>query len=87
MRIRMRYQISGTRNGKDWPAPGGEMDLPTDEAVSLIGTGMAEAVAVYAEIETADAKSVVETRQEAPKAPVKRPPGRPRKTTNPAKPK
>lgn len=44
MRVRMKGDISGTRNGVDWPRPGGEIELPDDEARSLISNDMAEAV-------------------------------------------
>ncbi|MCO5986568.1 hypothetical protein NE235_10685 [Actinoallomurus spadix] len=44
MRVKMRHQISGTRDGQDWPAPGEEIDLPEDEAVSVLNSGMAEAI-------------------------------------------
>ncbi len=37
----MTAQISGTRDGKDWPAPGGTVDVDADEARDLIGAGMA----------------------------------------------
>lgn len=38
----MRAQISGTRNGAEWPAPGGVIDLPPEEAASLCVMGLAE---------------------------------------------
>lgn len=34
-------QVSGTRNGKDWPAPGARLELPDDEANGLVRSGMA----------------------------------------------
>lgn len=37
----MKVQVSGTRNGEDWPAPGQVVDLPDAEAVSLLNQGMA----------------------------------------------
>jgi hypothetical protein len=40
-KVRMIGQISGTRDGKDWPAPGGEITLPDDEANALIANGLA----------------------------------------------
>lgn len=43
MLITMRRQISGTRDGVDWPAPGGTIDVPDDEAATLISLGHAEA--------------------------------------------
>ena len=43
MIVTMRRQISGTRDGVDWPAPGETIDLPDDEAATLIALGHAEA--------------------------------------------
>ncbi len=43
MIVTMRRQISGTRDGVDWPAPGGTIDVPEDEAAQLIALGHAEA--------------------------------------------
>lgn len=80
MRINMRYQISGTRNGKAWPSPGGEIELPPQEATALIAQGMATAVVVPEKVETAKAPATAETREEAPKVPARKSPGRPRKT-------
>lgn len=31
-KVKMLVQITGTRNGKRWPAPGGTVDLPAAEA-------------------------------------------------------
>lgn len=45
MRIRMRRQITGTRDGVDWPAPGGEMVVPDDEGAQLCAMGAALPVA------------------------------------------
>lgn len=42
VKVRMRHQMSGTRDGVDWPAPGGEIDLPDGEAAALCAQGMAE---------------------------------------------
>ena len=36
--------ISGSRDGAEWPAPGGSLDVPTDEAEQLIRLGFARAV-------------------------------------------
>lgn len=41
-KVTLKGQISGTRNGKPWPKPGDTIDLPADEADSLIAQGMAE---------------------------------------------
>ena len=43
MNIRLTAQISGMRDGQPWPAPGGLIDVPEDEANSLIAIGMAKA--------------------------------------------
>ena len=44
MKVRMGIQVTGTRNGHDWPAPGGTIDIPDDEAQNLINHGDAERV-------------------------------------------
>ncbi len=41
MIVTMRRQISGTRDGVDWPAPGETIDVPDDEAAQLISLGHA----------------------------------------------
>lgn len=46
MIVTMKRQISGTRDGVDWPEPGGTIDVPDDEAATLIEIGAAEAVPV-----------------------------------------
>ena len=50
MRVKMLVQISGTRDGRDWPKPGTVVDLP--EGADLIASGLA--VAAGAEVETAE---------------------------------
>lgn len=40
-RVILAGQMSGTRNGKDWPPAGTELELPDDEAAGLIRSGMA----------------------------------------------
>ncbi|MFJ6617589.1 hypothetical protein ACIQOW_08440 [Kitasatospora sp. NPDC091335] len=35
MRVRMLVQMSGTRDGQDWPPPGTVLDLPEAEALQL----------------------------------------------------
>lgn len=44
MKIRMKGDITGTRNGEQWPRPGGELDVPDDEGATLCASGMAEPV-------------------------------------------
>ena len=53
MRVRMRVDVSGTRNGAPWPRRGGEIDLPDNEAAQLCAAGMAEPIAVSEPVETA----------------------------------
>lgn len=42
MKIRMKVQMSGTRNGKRWPKAGETADIPTGEATHLVASGIAE---------------------------------------------
>ena len=46
MKVRLIYRLDGTRNGEPWPAVGGEIDVPTSEAVNLISHGYAVPVLV-----------------------------------------
>lgn len=41
MRVQMKTRIGGFRNGEEWPAPGGVIDVPDAEADSLIANGYA----------------------------------------------
>jgi hypothetical protein len=59
MRVRMTVQITGSRNGVYWPAPGGVLDLPDVEAAKMAAAGYA--TPVKAEPETATAARAVET--------------------------
>lgn len=63
MRVRMLHKISGTYGGGEWPDRGGEIDLPEDEALSLLRSRMAEAVETPAQVETATAKPRATTRR------------------------
>lgn len=54
----MRAAISGTRDGVDWPRPGGSMDLPDDEARSMITAGLAVEDATAPEAETSEVAPV-----------------------------
>lgn len=77
MKIRMKVDVSGTRNGEPWPARGDTIDLPADEAQSLIDSNMAEAAsntkietaAVEPTDETAVIKRATRARETAPDAP------------------
>ena len=42
MRVQMTVDMSGTRNGLRWPPSGEVVDLPDDEAQSLVSGGMAQ---------------------------------------------
>ena len=44
MKVRMKVQITGTRNGEKWPPVGGVIDLPTEEAEGYIAQGYCEPV-------------------------------------------
>jgi len=41
--VTMIRKVSGTRDGVDWPDPGGSIEVPDEEAASLIGLGLAKA--------------------------------------------
>ena len=72
MKVTMIVKLSGSRDGKDWPNVGEEIDVPDAEAVQLLGTGLARAVQSAPEKATAD--PVVETAAKA--APAARKPKR-----------
>ena len=59
MKIRMLADVSGTRNGKDWPKRGEVVDLPDDEAKDLITSRMA------AEVGDKEAEAAVKAQNEA----------------------
>lgn len=42
--VRMLVSISGTRDGQDWPARGGLLEVADAEAVALVSGGLAEQV-------------------------------------------
>lgn len=63
MRIRILGDISGTRNGKEWPRRGAVVDIPDAEGEALCGSGMAERVPELPRVERATKrKANVETR-------------------------
>jgi hypothetical protein len=51
----MLGEMSGTRNGRDWPERGSVVDLPDDEAQALIRGRMARPATPTDEAETATA--------------------------------
>jgi len=75
----MITRISGTRNSVKWPDQGETIDLPDDEAATLVELGLAVPAAApvkAAPTEVADATPEGETATATP-----RKPGRPRKAT------
>lgn len=52
MKLRMLETITGTRNGKRWPPPGATVDIPKDEAQTLIAQGRAEPVRAEKAVKT-----------------------------------
>ena len=60
MKVKMLVSITGTCDGAEWPARGGVVDLPAQEAADMIAGGLCAAVEVV-EIAHAD---------QAPAAPV-----------------
>lgn len=45
MRVQLLGEVSGTRNGQQWPPRLSVVDLPDDEALPLVATRMARLVA------------------------------------------
>jgi hypothetical protein len=62
MKVRMKGDITGTRNGVPWPPLGGEIDLPDEEGAALCATGMAVPVKDD-QVETATPPAEDETRE------------------------
>lgn len=63
MKIELKVNVSGTRDGIEWPPMGGSVDLPESEAAQMVAAGLASAV-TPAPVETATANtSTVETRK------------------------
>jgi hypothetical protein len=61
-RVQMVGQISGTRDGVDWPTPGAFLECTELEAADLIRSGLAKPAEKVSKVETADAPAVkVET--------------------------
>lgn len=54
--VRMVKQMSGTRDGQEWPSPGGTIDVDQDEARMLVANGAAENPDGTSTAETAEAK-------------------------------
>lgn len=56
MKVRMKVQVSGHRDGEAWPAVGGEIVVPDGEGRDLCSQGYAEPVAEPARPERAVVK-------------------------------
>lgn len=77
MRVQMRAQITGTRDGELWPGPGVEVDLPDEEGAALCASGHAVPAVSGPVVERATAPAGEERDAEVP---ARRKPGRPRKS-------
>ena len=44
MLVKVRVHVSGLRNGQPWPPVGGVLEVPDDEAVSLLASNVVEPV-------------------------------------------
>jgi hypothetical protein len=53
MRVKLLIHLTGTRNGAEWPGRGEEMELPDNEASSMVAAGMAEPVTKHRDSEKA----------------------------------
>ncbi len=65
MKVKMTAQLTGTRDGVAWPAPGETVDLPDAEAAKLCANGLASPVETRKQAETATVKPAAETRKTA----------------------
>lgn len=63
----MNIHISGTRDGEEWPAVGGIIDLSAHEAETLVAHGYADLVAPKVETATVAAPENAAARTERPK--------------------
>lgn len=71
MKIRMKADISGSRNGKPWPGRGETTEVPDGEGADLCAAGLAEPVADRkGKVETATPPADDEQRQESKSGPV-----------------
>lgn len=61
MRVEMKIEISGARDGSPWPLMGGVVDVPDAEGAELVANG--HAVPVAPEPEKATARRPVEKRK------------------------
>lgn len=62
MKVRMKVNISGTRDGEPWPPIGECVVVPDTEGAELCANGYAEPVAEAAKPEKATARKAAEKR-------------------------
>lgn len=65
--IRMLKQLSGSRDGVDWPGRGGVLDVPEAEAADLERMGIAERVSAKSTIQPEAAVAPAPETAAAPK--------------------
>jgi hypothetical protein len=65
MRVKLLVHLTGTRNGVEWPGYHEEMELPDDEAASMVAAGLAEPVTKHRDAETRPATASEERGVEA----------------------
>lgn len=58
--MRMRVDVSGTRDGQPWPSRGSVIELPDDEGAEYCRSGMAEPVTTFTAVETTVLSPVAE---------------------------
>jgi hypothetical protein len=63
MLVRLRAQITGTRNGQPWPPSGTVLELPDAEAAGLCRARLADPMASERPVERAVPPADVETRR------------------------
>lgn len=64
----MKVWVSGSRNGRPWPAPGEDAVVGAQEGADMCAAGLAEPVAERQRVETRETKSEdLETRGETAK--------------------
>lgn len=67
MRVKLLVHLTGTRNGAEWPPYGAEIELPDEEAASMVAAGMAQPVTKHRDSEKA-VPEPAETRKATAKA-------------------
>ena len=68
VKVRMTRQMTGTRDGQDWPAPGETIDVDASEARQLVANGVAEDPKGGGKAETAEASPAGESKKRPAKS-------------------